>query len=142
MEPLRVLTDKQRAVLLEHAQLVTYADGETIVEEGARRRAIFILRRGTVSIEKQHLGTGIPLDELGEGEVFGEMSFLEETGASASVVAQGSVELYVLEAAGLEGLLDSDSELAANFYRSLAHMLSRRLRHNTAEFASIPFSGG
>lgn len=142
MEALRFLTDEQRARLLERGRLVTYADGEPILDEGARRRAIFVVRKGSVSIEKQHLGTGIPLDELGEGEVFGEMSFLEETGASASVVAQGSVELHVLEAADLQGLLESDAALAANFYRSLAHMLSQRLRHSTAEFVSIPFSGG
>jgi extracellular factor (EF) 3-hydroxypalmitic acid methyl ester biosynthesis protein len=142
MAAFKFLTDEERNRLLERAQTLTCADGDRILEEGARRRAIFIVRSGTVSIEKEHLGTGIPLDELGEGEVFGEMSFLEDTGASASVVAQGPVELQVLEAGDIEQLLDSDPRLAANFYRSLAFLLSGRLRHSTAEFVSIPFSAG
>jgi CRP-like cAMP-binding protein len=142
VETFRFLSDEEQARMLNAARLLVCADGEVVLHEGEGRQAIYIVRRGTVSVEKEYLGARIPVDELGPGEVFGEMSFLEESAASASVVAQGPVELDVLEGADVQKLLDADRGLAANFYRSLALALSRRLRHLTSEFSSIPFSAG
>jgi CRP-like cAMP-binding protein len=142
MDALSALTEEERSRLLGCAHRIAYTEGDIILQEGSARRAIFIVREGAVRVEKEHLGEGIPVDELGAGEVFGEMSFLENSTASASVVADGSVEVDVLDESDVLELLKADPLLAAHFYRSIALTLSRRLRHSTSELTSIPFSWG
>ena len=56
------------------------------------------------------------------------MSFLDQSGASASVAADGKVEILFVESRELSQLLESDQGFAARFYHSLATTLSRRLR--------------
>ena len=80
----------------------------------------------------------LPFDE---GELFGEMSFLEEAGASASVVADDEVEVDVIPGEHVRRLLDSLPGFAARFYHSLAVTLSERLRR-TSRTALPPMSWG
>ena len=65
---------------------------------------------------------------IGPGEICGEMSFLEDAPASASVIAEGELDAYHLERSALESLFELFPHLASRFYRSLAMNLSRRLR--------------
>jgi len=65
---------------------------------------------------------------IGPGEICGEMSFLEDAPASASVVADGDVEAYHLAHTTMQGLFELFPHFASRFYRSLATNLSRRLR--------------
>jgi len=90
------------------------------VAEGFRREAIFVLQKGFVRVERAHLGRGIAIARRGPGDIFGEMSFLEGGGASASVVADEDVEVAIIEGARLNSLLVSVPGLATGFYQSLA----------------------
>jgi CRP-like cAMP-binding protein len=66
--------------------------------------------------------------EIGPGEICGEMSFLEDTTANVSVIANQDVEAFHLDRATLERLFELFPHLASRFYQSLAVNLSRRLR--------------
>ncbi len=105
-----------------------YRRGDTLLEEGSRRRAIFVVRKGAVQVEHVHLGQRIALAQLGPGEVFGEMGFVENAPASASVVALDDVVVEVIEEAALQSLMVSSPGFAVRFYHSLAFALARRLR--------------
>ncbi|MCC6558067.1 MAG: cyclic nucleotide-binding domain-containing protein [Polyangiaceae bacterium] len=126
------LTHDDERLLLEKSTRVSYDAGQEILEEGSRRQAIFIIRSGIAGVEIAHLGRGVAIRQLGPGDVFGEMSFLESAAASASIVAQEPCELDVIEGAFVHSLLGSVPGLAARFYQSLAVTLARRLRENTA----------
>jgi CRP-like cAMP-binding protein len=88
------------------------------------------------------MGDQLPLDEAGPGEVLGEMSFLEGSVTSATVVADGPVEVDVVDGARVQALLDAEPLLAAHFYQSLAVTLAERLRHSRSEFAPVAMSWG
>jgi len=66
------------------------------------------------------------------------MSFLEDTAASASVVAEQDVEAYHLDRRTLESLFELFPHLASRFYRSLATNLSRRLREMIGPSSAPP----
>jgi extracellular factor (EF) 3-hydroxypalmitic acid methyl ester biosynthesis protein len=123
--PTNFLTDSDWKLLLEKSQFVSYHDGEVILEKGSQRRAIFILEKGTIRIERS---PGEVIARRGQGAVFGEMAFLENSGASASVVADGQVDVSVIEEAQLNAMLSSISGLATRFYQTLAVTLAHRLR--------------
>jgi CRP-like cAMP-binding protein len=84
--------------------------------------------RGEVRIERTDHQRSAHLARLGPGSVLGEMSFLDQSGASASVAADGKVEILFVESKDLAQLLEADQGFAARFYHSLATTLSRRLR--------------
>ena len=123
--PTNFLTDSDWKLLLEKSQFVSCHDGEVILEKGSPRRAIFIVEKGTIRIERH---PGAVVARRGQGAVFGEMGFLENSGASAFVVADGPVDVSVIEEAQLNALLTSISGLATRFYQTLAVTLAHRLR--------------
>jgi CRP-like cAMP-binding protein len=125
------LSEDEHARLLAGARRLTFAAGETILAEGASAKAIYVLRSGRAHVERAHLGHGIALAKLGAGEVFGEISFLQRSRASGSVIADGKAEVEVLDRALIEQLL-SVPAVAIAFYRTLALALARRLRETSA----------
>jgi extracellular factor (EF) 3-hydroxypalmitic acid methyl ester biosynthesis protein len=125
------LSHEERDRLLAHGRQQRYEPGEVILGERHHSHAIFVLASGRVAVEKDHLGVGVVVDELRPGAVFGEVSFLDGSPTSASIVARDSVVVFVLDE--LDELLTSDPALASGFYRSLATLLARRLRFTTEE---------
>jgi len=133
----RFLTEEDEPLLLEKAERVSYQKGDVLLPEGSHRQAIFLLRRGEVRIERGYLGRGIEFARLGAGEVFGEMSFLEMTGASASVVANEEVDVDVIEGQQMAALLASVPGFATRFYLSVAVGLSQRLREASGHLPPV-----
>jgi len=125
---LRFLTEDDRRLLLEKARHVAYRFGDVIVAEGSRQQALYLLRRGQVRVEHRGISGAAVVAILGPGEVFGEMSFVDHEGASAAVVADGEVEVDVIDSEQMNALLFSVPGLAARFFHSLAVTLSQRLR--------------
>jgi CRP-like cAMP-binding protein len=118
------LTANDWALIADKATRLQFKAGESIVHRGRRTHGIFLLLKGsaTVQIPSQAAAT------LGAGEVCGEISFLDELPATANVVAQGAVEAYYLERSTLQSLFELFPHLGSRFYQSLASSLSRRLR--------------
>jgi CRP-like cAMP-binding protein len=133
----KFLTKQDLALLLERGERVSYAKNETILEENSQRWAIFVIHKGLVRVEQAHLGRGIAVARLGEGDIFGEMSFLEERGASASIVAEEDVEVDVIEGPDIYSLIASVPGLSSRFYQSLAILLSERLRQTTRQLPPL-----
>jgi len=59
------------------------------------------------------------------------MSFVENAGASASVVADWAVVCLRIDSAAIHTCIQFDPTFAGRFYHSLAATLSRRLRVNS-----------
>ena len=72
-------------------------------------------------------GHGAPRD-IGPGEVCGEISFLDELPATADVLSRDGTDTYYLDRTTLQSLFELFPHLGSRFYRSLASILSRRLR--------------
>ena len=122
------LTQDDWALVLEHAEVREYHYNQVILGQGRLGTGLWVISDGEVRIERDSRGATIQLARLGPGSVFGEMSFLDETGASTSVVADGRVDLLYLDGTEPHTLADRDFGFAARFYHSLAATLSRRLR--------------
>jgi CRP-like cAMP-binding protein len=131
------LTETQREVLCAGARTRSYDAGETVLREGAESRALYVVTKGTARVKKDYFGIPVTLDELGPGDVFGEISFVDGAPASASVIAADALELLVID--GIEPELRSDPWLATCVYHSLTAVLARRLRTNTDDRATAAF---
>jgi hypothetical protein len=119
------LTPNDWALIADKAMRKQFKARESIVQHDRRTHGIFILLKGTASVQ---IASQESTREIGVGEVCGEISFLDELPATANVVANGSVEAYYLERTTLLSLFELFPHLGSRFYRSLAAILSRRLR--------------
>lgn len=107
----------------------TYKDGDTIFHEGRFSDWVYVVLDGEVRMLKKGEKREIVLAELGKGEIFGEMAFLERgmTPRSASAIANGPVKL---------GILDKEA-VSMEFYRLPPYLrelitgLNRKVRRVT-----------
>lgn len=118
------LTANDWALIADKATRRQFKPGESMVQRDRPTHGIFLLVKGTATVEiASHTAR-----QIGPGEVCGEISFLDELPATANVVAKDAVEAYYLDRATLRSLFELFPHLGSRFYHSLAAILSRRLR--------------
>ena len=137
-ETFRYLNDHDRQQLHKRADRVTRHRGDVLLAQGAKDHNLFLILQGYVRVEVADQGRGVSVARLGPGQVFGEMSFLEDAGAVASVIAEDDVAVDVVKETDLMALLNSDPSFSARFYQSLAVTMARRLRVTTQGAAGRP----
>jgi CRP-like cAMP-binding protein len=122
-------------LILDKAKYLNFKKNETLIQEGKQPAMVFVVMDGRAKIRN---GFGVTIARISPGEICGEMAFLENTTASASVVAEEAMIVYGVEWPILQDLFELYPHLASRFYRSLALSLSRRLR---GQISRIPGSG-
>ncbi len=119
------LTANDWALIADKAVRKQFKAGELIVQQGKRTHGVFLLLKGSATVQIRTLGTGLGISV---GEACGEISFLDELPATANVVATDEVEAYYLDRATLQSMFELFPHLGSRFYHSLSAILSRRLR--------------
>ncbi len=107
-----------------------YPDGTTILREGEHGKWLWVISEGTVRIVKETPKGAITLARLGEGSFIGTIrSFLYgEYERNATVIAEGAVELCLLDA---EALHREYSSLSPDFKKILISVDNRFRMINT-----------
>lgn len=119
-------------VRLLHAkmQLGRVKTGQVLVKEGQPPLGLFIVRSGSVLVQRTIGGYAITAATLEAGEMFGETAFIcpAPQPATATVVAAEDADVIVLTPQRLNPLFDENPALFGRFFQSIALTLSRRLR--------------
>ena len=123
--------------------IIEYLDvaPETIViQENALGDALYVIAKGEVRVTRDlnNDGEHTANEEIGrlkDGDLFGEMSLIDDLLTSARVTTIGPCRLLKMPRAGFESLLASDDKLAVKVFRSFCRTLSDRLRRTTAMLA-------
>jgi len=139
--PHRALPSEEQSLLvklLEKATLEKFKQGETIIAEGSRPCTLFNIAKGRVAVEVQRTSDETQMNEsvkiltLYEPAMFGEMSFLNGSMASATVVAEVDCEVWNIKAGQVEKALSAaETGQQALFYKHLATYLTARVRQLT-----------
>jgi CRP/FNR family transcriptional regulator, cyclic AMP receptor protein len=124
------LTDDERADCLALGTISKQPSSATLLQAGNRSHALFILLAGNAEVRR---GDGAVLAQLASGDVFGEMSFIQNVRASADVVATTDVTVLTLADTVINELFKKRPGLAAGLYRSLVAELAQRLRMTSAK---------
>ncbi len=77
--------------------LFQYQDGQVVLQQGTRGSSFYIIFSGQarVVVTRGLLRKETQVAELGEGEIFGEMSLILDAPTNASIVAKGSLRVFV-----------------------------------------------
>ena len=110
-------------LLASKVRVELYAGGEEIICQGAEGDELFIVHHGEVSVLLgADLQRATEVARLGPGKVFGEMSLLTGEQRSATVVAAGPSELFVIGHDDLRALFEMEPQLPERF----AEVIARR----------------
>ncbi|HLZ43548.1 MAG TPA: cyclic nucleotide-binding domain-containing protein [Candidatus Sulfotelmatobacter sp.] len=118
------LTGNDWALIADKAVRRQFKAGEQIVQLGRRTHGLYVLLKGTAAVQVPPLAPR----EIGPGEIFGEISYLDELPATADVIASTEVEAFFLDRPTMSSLFELFPHLGSRFYHSLSVIVSRRLR--------------
>ena len=107
--------------LAARTRVALYSDGEDIIRQGEPGSELFIVRRGEVVVLVSKDGKRpVEVARLGPGKFFGEMSLMTGEARTATVVADGTCELFVVGQDEIRDILESQPDLALHFAEVLA----------------------
>jgi putative iron-dependent peroxidase len=115
------LRDRELARLGEVAELIEFADGETLLRQGEEGHEFFVVLDGHVIVSRD----GAHLARLGPGEFLGEIALIEVRPRTATATADGSVRLLILSRRDFDALLARSPAIAHQVIRTLAQRLRR-----------------
>ena len=101
-----------------------YTMGQRVFEAGSPSDSFYIVKKGSVMVKNGQ----IVLATLGVGDTIGEMSFVDRGDRSATIAAIEETELLKISFDSLEKLFEQHPRMAVKVYRSIAVLLSQRLR--------------
>lgn len=122
---LEYLTQNDWLLIVDRAKRTLFKKGEVLVHAGKQNKMVYLLVKGHARVEAASKAF---IAQLEPGEVCGEMAFLENGVASASVTASDALEVCAIEWSALSDLFELYPHMGSRFYRSLAVSLSRRMR--------------
>jgi CRP-like cAMP-binding protein len=130
IEVLHSLSPSEMQAIIPLLKPLRVEAGTVLCQEGAPGDCLFLIVEGDAEIFKgaQRLAA------LGAGEMFGEMALLTGEQRSATVVAKTPMELYELDKADFDAMLNYAPQLSS----ALSRILARRLRETTQSTAKRP----
>lgn len=113
----------------EHFEFYAVEAGRDLIEQNEYGGFMMVILHGVIAVDRQQpWGERLRLTEARSGNVLGEMSLLDSGPRWSYCTSVGPCEIAVLDAGGLDSMIDKDPASAARLVGSLARRLSLRLR--------------
>ncbi len=126
------LDEEQKRRLLEGGRTQRFGRGEVIIRQGAEGSSMFIIIHGEVEVIVNDTQRDTVVATLRGGEAFGEMCLLTGEKRSATVRAKTDSDLWEIDRASLQPVLDENRALA----EKLSELLARRKMENEGILAA------
>jgi CRP-like cAMP-binding protein len=132
------LNDEQCERLAGVATSCAIKDGELLIEEGQKDEALHLIVNGHMeAVARTAGGDWVTLQLLREGDMVGEMGFIDGVEHSASLRALGNCELVRLERDSFEELLKTDPDLIYKVMRAIVREVHRILRGMNTQYMEM-----
>jgi len=118
------LDDAQIARLLCAGEFCDIADGTTLAEENRPLERIFFICSGRVRVA---IG-GRHVTHLERGSFVGEVAFLTQRPATATVIAEGAVRALAFQNGKLSQFFHREADVAGLIYQLLGRELANKIR--------------
>ncbi|HEX8527224.1 cyclic nucleotide-binding domain-containing protein [Allosphingosinicella sp.] len=132
------LTPDDLAEVIETAEVKSVKAGEPIIVEGEDGYDIFVIRQGSMVVEKSIGGRPVFLSYLPAGSYVGEMALIDGGRRTATVRAAIKSEVIRLDGDSFRRLLDRKPDLLA---KAVADMAARRQLNSFIEEKKDEFGG-
>jgi CRP/FNR family transcriptional regulator, cyclic AMP receptor protein len=119
------LSDTDADWLSRHGQRKQISAGTVLIKQGIHLETIYIVLEGSMLVLA---GRETKLATIGSGEILGEMSLIDSSPTTASVVAERASVVLAVPKTLLQQKLDVDAQFAARFYRAMCLFMADRMR--------------
>lgn len=124
------------------SEIKEFHEDDIIIEQGVPGEALYIVKKGSVWIQRVSADKAANIVELKPGAHVGEMSLIDSGPTSARVAAaQNETEVFQITREKFDALLRSSDRTALKIYRVFVETLSKRLRDTTQELAALKANG-
>jgi NTE family protein len=135
------LSEEEERSILEKCDTIDLKRGDVLFRKGDESNALYIVSEGELSVLDEIPGQRVFLAGLHEGEIFGEMAFLDGRPRSASVSAvKDSVVLRFTKEDFIRMVVEAP-ETGARFMITIGKFLVDRLRRADIALTSMTKSG-
>lgn len=131
------LSPKEKKALMPLTEL-TFAKGDTIIKQGDEGGSLYIIKSGEVSVQDYNRYEGrLSFVTLKEGDLIGELSFLNDRCAAADVKADSDCVLYKLGKGDMIRLMKSEQGLAFTIMNSIVNHEAKLLGNMRRELVPM-----
>jgi CRP/FNR family cyclic AMP-dependent transcriptional regulator len=132
------LSDAQCRRLAKVVSASGLRQGEMLFEEGQRDDALHIVTRGSFEVVKEAGGGDmVSLQVLHEGDMIGQLGFIDGVEHSAGVRALNNAEVFTLSRPDLEALLPEDPDLVYKVMRAIVRTVHTILRRMNVQYVEM-----
>ncbi|HLA29083.1 MAG TPA: cyclic nucleotide-binding domain-containing protein [Syntrophales bacterium] len=124
--------------MFQIASYETYQDGQIIFKEGDNGDWIYVVDEGEVDISKNVGGQQIVIETLKEGDVFGEMAYIEKQPRSATATARGKTVVGIID----RNFFDTEFNKISADFQKVIKTVAFRLRKVTQKSADAQNGNG
>ncbi len=118
------LSEEETQKLAKSSQVRVFAPDEKIVRQGQNGSSMFVIHRGSVTVQTREDGVSTVLRNLREGDFFGEMGLLTGEPRTATVTATEETEVLEINNLCLKPVLEENPELV----KALSQIVEERRR--------------
>ena len=123
-------TDDEVKIIYHYSARTHYQRDEVVFKEKSTEASLYVVLKGKLeAIAYTSDKKKIMLSAIDEGEVFGELSFLDGKERSATILAVKDVELLQISRDSFEKLRLEHPSIASKLIMDLARVVSLRLRN-------------
>ena len=123
------LTDSELATVATVTKKQDFKLGDTVFKESEDGQSLFIIKKGEVKACKiAPDGDLFTLTIMKDGDIFGEMSFLDGRPRSATIVAVSDLETYVIDKFDFETLVDDNPRIIYKLLRNIVFTIHSIVR--------------
>lgn len=114
------------------------ADAEVLIEEGHVDDTLHVIVSGALAVTRDTAGgTWVMLQLLRQGDIAGELGFLDGREHSATLRATGETEIYSLTRPALESLLETHPHLVYRVMRAIVRTVHAILLRMNLEYVEL-----
>jgi CRP-like cAMP-binding protein len=127
------LDDAQIARLLVASELCDIPEGTTLAEENQELERLFFICSGRVKVSI----AGHEVSKLEAGNFVGEVAFLTERPATATVIAESPVRALAFERGRLNQFFMNETEVAGLIYQLIGRELAHKIKVSNSLLAAV-----
>lgn len=117
---------------------VDYIAGKTIFEEGNEGKTLYLIKSGEVKVTKRDPeGREQVLTLLKEGDIFGEMSFLDGRPHSATVTAVHSTRILTIEKPDFDKFIEEHPKATYKIMKNIVFRVDSIVRRMNSTYVDM-----
>ena len=126
IEYFKQLEQQQLLLIYRVCVLETYDKGQVVISEGEMKEKFYIIFEGMVSVLKNYAQKNQNLlAELSPGDMFGELSLIDDLPRSATVVTSEPSRLLTINKVDFERLFSESTEISFSIMKWMSAMIRR-----------------